>query len=485
MLDKTNIDFNYSIEQIKKEIPAISFPQDTLLDSEKMNTTFQNMEDSLNRLYENTRYLEDAIDYCEAFLNLRIEEYSQDIKSTLKSIENIRDINKNASYLEYPIVFKDDASIKKDRDNTILSTAINKGDYLMLGIKSQNNIDWNSIAVNSSYIPYQSNKQDIGSKPYRTFYIEEQIANHGVVETITITLNEPTNINYINIETVNSEIENFRLIYANGVESYYDYENGIIEDVIVAQIKFDLVNKNYTNTKYYMEKSKITEDVWNKIKDFEYRYALDVTTKLEMEEVIAKVSGSKVDIYQNNISNKSDVVEKNMYTYMFGIESITIKHIEQHTDSCFISESINIGELSNGEYIQLHAEDVLTETATVEYSLLDGDIEVPLIPVGKEMIKNEKLFAALPLRFLKDTTESFVIKKDGMISDISIDDAKLQVLSRFSIDYYPESKFNYTSINSNIRIKAVIRKFNKGVDTSYIRHIKIRKYGGDTPWTDM
>ena len=50
MLDKTNIDFNYSIEQIKKEIPAISFPQDTLLDSEKMNTTFQNMEDSLNRL---------------------------------------------------------------------------------------------------------------------------------------------------------------------------------------------------------------------------------------------------------------------------------------------------------------------------------------------------------------------------------------------------------------------------------------------------
>ena len=101
------------------------------------------------------------------------------------------------------------------------------------------------------------------------------------------------------------------------------------------------------------------------------------------------------------------------------------------------------------------------------------------------MIKNEKLFAALPLRFLKDTTESFVIKKDGMISDISIDDAKLQVLSRFSIDYYPESKFNYTSINSNIRIKAVIRKFNKGVDTSYIRHIKIRKYGGDTPWTDM
>ena len=28
MLDKTNIDFNYSIEQINKEIPAFFFPQD-------------------------------------------------------------------------------------------------------------------------------------------------------------------------------------------------------------------------------------------------------------------------------------------------------------------------------------------------------------------------------------------------------------------------------------------------------------------------
>ena len=108
-MDKTNIDFNYSIEQINKEIPAISFPQGDLLDSDKINQTLKNMEDSLNKLYENTRYLEDAIDYCEAFLNIKIEECSHEIKSTLKSIENIRDINKNASYLEYPIVFKDEA----------------------------------------------------------------------------------------------------------------------------------------------------------------------------------------------------------------------------------------------------------------------------------------------------------------------------------------------------------------------------------------
>ena len=252
-MDKTNIDFNYSIEQINKEIPAFFFPQDNLLDSEKMNETFKNMEDSLNKLYENTRYLEDAIDYCEAFLNIKIEECSQEIKSTLKSIEDIRDINKNASYLEYPIVFKDEATIKKDRDNSIISTTILKDDYLMLGLKSEKNISWSNINKKSAHVSYQSNLEDIKNNPYRTFYIEEQVANKGIVETITITLDEPTNINYIDIETVYSNIENFRLIYANGVEVYHDYKSGVMNDAIVAQIKFDLVNKNYTNTKYYMD----------------------------------------------------------------------------------------------------------------------------------------------------------------------------------------------------------------------------------------
>ena len=72
-----------------------------------------------------------------------------------------------------------------------------------------------------------------------------------------------------------------------------------------------------------------------------------------------------------------------------------------------------------------------------------------------------------------------------MISDISLDDAKLQVLSRFSVNYFPVEKYNYTAINSNIRVKATIRNYSNEIDSSYIRNIKIRKYGGDTPWTDM
>lgn len=485
-MDKTNIDFKYSIEQIKQDIPSINIiPQGNILDSDAMNTSFKNIEESLNKLYENTRFLEDAIDYCESFLNLRIEEYSTSIKTTLKSIEDIRDINKNSSYLEYQIPFKDDASIKKDRDNSVISSTMNKNEYLMLGIKSEKDIDWIDINKHSVYIPYQSNLKDIKTTPYRSFYIEEAIANKGIIETITITLSTPTKINYLDIKPVNAEVQNVRLVYLNGVEDYIEYESGLITESIVAQIKFDLVSKRYTSSKYYMYQSKLTEDVWNEIKEFEYKYALDINSKLEMEEVIARINGDKTDIYQTNISNKSDVVEKNMYNYMFGIDSIAIKYIEQEKDSCFISESINIGELKRDEYLQLITEEVLNESSTIEYSLLDGDIEIPILPYGQKMVKNEKLFAALPLRFNQNESDAYTIKKDGMISDISLDDAKLQVLNRFSVDYFPEEKFNYTPINNNIRVKAVIRGYENNINQSYIRNIKVRKYGGETPWTDM
>lgn len=484
-MDNTNIDFEYSINQINRQINKDFIPQDIFLNSENINTAFENMEYSLNLLYENTRHLENAISYCNTFLNLKIKEYTQETQKLLKGIENIRDINKNSAFIEYICNFKDDLSIKKDRDNSTIATTLLKENSLMLGIKSKEDIEYDFVSHKSSYVPYSNNINEIKSKPYRSYYIEEKIANKGVRETITITLTKPTEINYINIERVNADIENLRLVYVNGVEDYIDYTNGLINTAVVAQIKFDLVNKKYTNTKYYMDKNKLTDDVWNKIKEYEYKYAFDVNSKLELDEVIARIHGDKTEVYNPNISNKNDVVEKQMYTYLFGIDSIDIKNIIQEKDSCFISESINIGSLKENEYIQLHVEEIIDENAVVEYSILDGNSEIPILPYGQKIIVNEKLFATQPLRFTQDHSLAYTIKKDGISVDISADDAKSQILNRFSIDYFPEKKYNYTAINNNIKIKATIRNYSNTINNSYIRTMKIRKYGGDVLWTDM
>lgn len=482
--DNTKIDFNYCIEQINRDISLEHNDQSTYLNSNDANIAFNEIETSLNTLYENTRYLEDAINYCNAFLNIKIDEYSQEIQETLKAIENIRDINKNSSYIEYICNFKDDLSIKKDRNNAVISNALLKQGYYMLGIKTDKTIDYANITKTSSYVPYSNNINNIKTENYRTYYIEEKIANKGISETITITLTEPSEINYINIKAVNSDIKNMRLIYINGIEEYIDYDSGIIPNAIVAQIKFDLICKKYTTSTYYMDKNKVTDDIWNKIKAYEYRYALDVTSKIEMEEVISRIHEGETEVY-NNSFNKDNLLEKSMYNYIFGIDTIDIKLIEQETDSCFISDNINIGELADNEYIQLHVEEILDEDATIEYSILDGDIEIPALPYGCKKIKNERLFSGLDLRFNQPYSEDIVIKKDGLTTNISLDDAKNQILNRFSIDYFPGDIYNYKPINTNIKIKVIIRSYNKGINKSYLKSIKIRKYGGDTPWTDM
>lgn len=491
MIDKSSIDFEYSISKINEPIKDNVFLQESILDSKKMNETFETIEFNLNKLYENTRFLEDSIDYCEAFLNLKIQDYSLEIKNILKSIEDIRDINKNQGYIEHLIPFIDDSSTKKDRDGGPISEMYNKNGYLMLNTKKEDEIELTNISKKSSYVPYNSNLNNLlNDKRYNTYYIEDTIAGRGVTETITVSLLQPTRINYVFIDPVNCDISNFRLVYANGIEDHIEYDNGFFDEAIVSQIKFDINTKRYKTSKYWAYKEKDLEDVWNKVKEFEYNISLNPSTKLEMEEILARVHTNEDneqsrDIYNNNINTSKEIVEKNMYSYIFGIDSIKVKYIEQEKDSCFISQSINIGEVKPNEYIQLHVKDNIKEYACVEYYLLDGDMEIPLTPAGTKIIKNERLFSSVPLRFTEVRDTDIVIKKDGLLTDISLDDAKKQILSRFSVDYLSSFKYNYTPINSNLRVKAIIRKFTNQIDKSYIDLIKIRKYGGEALWTDM
>ena len=490
MTNKTNIDFEYSISKINEPILSDIHLQENILDSKKIKTTFKTIESNLNKLYENTRFLEDAIDYCEAFLNIKIQDYSLEIKNILKSIEDIRDINKNQGYIEHLIPFIDDTSIKKDRDDSNISNVHNNNGYLMLNTKLEEQIKPAYISKKSSYVSYNDNIKEAKDKRYNAYYIEETIAGKGITETITITLETPTRINYAFIDVINCDINNFRLVYANGVEDYVECKNGFFNEAVVSQIKFDINTKKYTSNKYWVYKDKDIEDVWNKVKDYQYKVSLNPSTKLEMEEILAYTYTDETDatfkeIYNNNIDTSKNIVEKTMYSYIFGINSIDIKYVEQEKDSCFVSQSINIGNLTQNEYIQLHVKDNVNDSSCIEYYLLDGDIEVPLAPAGTTIIKNEKLFSSLPLRFesIKDT--DIAIKKDGLLTNISLDDAKNQILSRFSVDYKSAFKYNYTPINSNIRVKVIIRKYTNQIDTSYVDLIKIRKYGGEALWTDM
>ena len=66
---KDSIDFNYAIQQIISKTDFEIIEQDNILESDKLNKSFSEIEKTLNTLYEKTRYIEDAIEYASSFLD--------------------------------------------------------------------------------------------------------------------------------------------------------------------------------------------------------------------------------------------------------------------------------------------------------------------------------------------------------------------------------------------------------------------------------
>ena len=88
------IDFDHAITQIMHGTNTDIYLQANVLNSEYMNKSFQEIENTLNTLYEKTRYLEDAIAYTKEFLETKINHFNNEINSVLHEIESVADTSK-------------------------------------------------------------------------------------------------------------------------------------------------------------------------------------------------------------------------------------------------------------------------------------------------------------------------------------------------------------------------------------------------------
>jgi hypothetical protein len=148
--------------------------------------------------------------------------------------------------------------------------------------------------------------------------------------------------------------------------------------------------------------------------------------------------------------------------------------------------------MANKEYINLYVSHSKDENTAIEYSILDGEREIPIIPINQDLVENELIFNTKDTRFERDTKTQDanyipeIIKKDGQLVNVTYDDALTMSDGMYSITYKPaNNKHNYTPINNDIRIKAYIRNFGSNIITiPYIDMITIRKYGEDALWTN-
>lgn len=499
---KDSIDFDYAIEKLTGYLEPKMQYQELYLDSNSMNTSFKEIEKTLNELYEKTRYLEDAIQYARVFLDAKIKSFNEEMDTIVKELESTIDMSKNLAYLSYNVPLKENDTCQNDRDvnQEKLNPLILKDKALTLGYNKETDIPYTSAYTISDSVAFDSTiNNTVDTKSYKAIFLEEKVVKNGLTETMVVYFNQPVTINVLDFITSNCSVKNIKFGLINGVEENASDYNISMNNVsrTCIYVKFDIVCTNYATVTYEIDKGKASDNLWNDLKEYELARTtnLDKVNKLNAEYIISrtvtnKISGESSKEKFSTTANKK-VGTLVMYSYIFGLDRLNFKLVEPNTSGYFISDYIDIGKMSSIEYITLNVADVKDDNCTIEYSILDGNKEHPILPVGVNIVENEPILPGGQLRFIRNTdvqSSSYipeVIKKDGQVVDISFDDAINMTDGQYTITYSPKGEYNKLTgiLNESVRIKCCIRSFGTNIkDVSYIDMITIRKYGEDTLW---
>lgn len=454
-----NNEFDYNknlnfISENKINTEKIS-KQETVLDSKKYNESFECVENTLNSLYEKTRTLQNIIEYSTLFLKNEIDESVAECKALLKSIEENRDLIKDSAYINYNVKLQSIFDTYSDRNNSPIkgvqfyNGAITLNNNLIEDIKC-NNVQISSETINSNIM---NTKEDIAeSQTYRSFYMFDRPQKNPVREKIIINFEKIKTINKLNLIESNCKIESIEFTDENDkVSVIKDYNINLFKNKNVKKIAINISCNNYM----------ISQIDYNDVKDKDFW-----------------------DII-NNIKNDENLIidKKKYYYYLFGLDRISIEFVTKDNKSCFISKEIKIDMLKDNEYLALSSS-YSCEEGNVEFYIIDGTTEIPIIPENQKEVIHEKVFYKMPTMFTIDNINSIKVYKNRIPVKISLNEAMNDPDEQYTVSYVPKDASSITTLlNDRIKVKAIIRTYNSDY-IPFINSIQIKKYGGGTLWID-
>lgn len=173
-----------------------------------------------------------------------------------------------------------------------------------------------------------------------------------------------------------------------------------------------------------------------------------------------------------------------LYNYCFGIDSIKVSYNSISNIGCFVSNIINIGDISKDTKITLVASDYMPEYTSIEYYIIDGNKTIPILNNNINFIEKELLFPNLPTRFeVKDNIYTIYKNFESTnlkLSEIDFSDKN----NRYTISYEPV-KEDYIPEHSEIKVKAILRQYREDCGAPYIKTISLIKSGGEELWADI
>lgn len=172
------------------------------------------------------------------------------------------------------------------------------------------------------------------------------------------------------------------------------------------------------------------------------------------------------------------------YIYNFGIDEIKIGQSSIEDTAAFVSNEIEVGILNKEEYIQITSQYSCINDS-IEFYIIDGTEAKPILPIGEEKVIDEKIFYGLRTRFSIDEKEDIVIKKNGIITDTTLEQAINSNEGGYTVTYTPINAHSVIPSNNHIKIKAILRLYDKTTAPPHIKSITIKKYGRASVWKNM
>lgn len=173
------------------------------------------------------------------------------------------------------------------------------------------------------------------------------------------------------------------------------------------------------------------------------------------------------EILQADKERKTEAYQ--YYTSYFGFNDFVTANKSFAQTSGAVSEEI---EVAAGKPLHLYADvscDALN--SSVEFSILDGAKELPILPYDQDMVENEKLFFMLPTRF---TGEGMEYSRNGSPVGVKIADGAMSDGATYTVSYKPDvSAYTVTPSSNKVRIKTVIRMYDENAKAPEVKSIRL------------
>lgn len=279
------------IDTISDLTTQITLPSGTFsgkMDSSETNALFSGIEETLNKLYEKVRLLEDIHNFTQKYIENEFAKNQAGFNKAMAAIQQSTDLYQQTRRKQKSVSFAQ-GEVVNDRNGVPIETAkyINGSTIIPQNTTITTASISSVVSSSESGLPYRR----ITNPPerYKSFHVDEAPCDAPITESVTFYLSNPVDANFIDVSPFNAKIKSMKVMKADG-EKEIDLGKGNgttcdeLKQVSIVQVELECMKSDIVDMEIPAENSAQEADKLDSV----------LTTVFEAQ---VKKNGGAVNVY--------------------------------------------------------------------------------------------------------------------------------------------------------------------------------------------